>query len=339
MSTLFVVQNDTHAKNFNILARELADRGERVSVLLLDGATHESTTRFLDEDLKPSISHVDRTENAFYRSSGVSRLQTCLRFRTWAREAIGTFDHVVVGNDGALQKIVIKAARARNARCRVSIILDGLLTREKGLRACTKRRLQRLAEGLNLDELFPSTVGVSRLVDDISVMHDSVAEVLRFHGAVAPRITVTPLPRHAVIRATIHRERSERQRVLFLGSAYRWHNELAGHARQVSDFSSFRDFAAQSMRCECRLRIHPRDDFSAYEGMDGTRLQISDGKTSLEEDLTWADIVVASRSSGLFDATLAGKRALVYTAHFPAPEDDTFLRSLRSIVAFEELEQ
>jgi hypothetical protein len=339
MSTLFVVQNDTHAKNFNILAREAISRGEAVSILLLDGATHESTEQFFDETLTPSINRVERTARAFYRSGGLHRARICMRFRAWARAEIGSFDHVVLGNDGALQKIIVKAARARRPNCRITVMLDGLLTREKGSRALAKRLMQRLAERLNLDEFVPSTVGVSRMIDDITVMHASVADVLRFHGATAQSILVSPLPRHAAIRETAGRDASGKTRILFLGSAYLWHGEHTGHDRQTADFAALSHFAARSAHCECRLRIHPRDDVSIYRQLDLTGLQISDGKTSLEEDLMWSDVVVASRSSGLFDATLAGRRAVVYTAHFPAPEDDTFLSSLPSITTFEELDQ
>ncbi|MFM0324947.1 hypothetical protein [Caballeronia glebae] len=337
MSTLFVVQNDTHAKNFNIMAREAVARGEAVSILLLDGATHESTQRFFDESLNPLIRHVEQTSNAFYRSGNMCRARTCLQFRAWARETIGTFDHVVLGNDGALQKIIVKAARARSANCRVSVVLDGLLTREKGLRALTKRRLQRLAENLNLDALFPSTVGISCLIDDITVMHTSVADVLRFHGSKAQDIVVAPLPRHAAIRATARRYESGKTRILFLGGAYLWHNEQVGHSRQVEDFSAFCEFATRSTDVECRLRIHPRDDISIYRQLDSARLQVGGSGNSLEHDLAWADIVVASRSSGLFDAMLAGRRVFVYTAHFPLPNDDTFFSSLPSVSTFEEL--
>ncbi|WP_162066553.1 hypothetical protein [Burkholderia sp. THE68] len=170
-------------------------------------------------------------------------------------------------------------------------------------------------------------------------MHASVADVLRFHGASAQRIAVSPLPRHAAIRATVRRDAFGKKRILFLGSAYLWHGEQTGHDRQTADFAAFSDFAARSAHCECRLRIHPRDDIAIYRELDRNALQISDGETSLEDDLMWSDVVVASRSSGLFDATLAGRRAVVYAAHFPAPADDTFLSSLPSISTFEKLDQ
>jgi len=336
-STLFVVQNDTHAKNFDVMARQLVAAGETVAILLLDGATHENTEQFLAAELGAFVRRIERTDHAFYRSRAWDRVRTCKRLRSWARAEIGCFDRVVVGNDGAMQKIIIKAARIRNGECRVSIVLDGLLTREKGWGARAKRRIQRVAERLGVDEFVPSTVGASTLVDDITVMHSSVADVLRFHRVAAPRITVAPLPRHAALRSTGTKASSTATRVLFLGSAYLWHGEYAGHRQQLLDFAAFSSFAGRSPNFECRLRIHPRDDASCYAEVDRSSVHVSDGSNSLEDDLAWADVVVASRSSGLFDATLAGRRALVYTAHFPAPTDDAFLCTLPQISKFEEL--
>lgn len=339
MSKLFVIQNDTHAKNFAVMAREAIARGEQVSIILLDGATHETTERYLGEDLACRIERVEPTAQPFYRSGSWRRVQVCTRFRGWARVAIGVFDEVIIGNDGALQKVIIKAARARNARCHVTVVLDGLLTREAGWTAMAKRRLQRVAERLGVDEFVPSTVGTSRRIDEIVVMHESVADVLSFHGVPRASIRVAPLPRHAAIRATGKRRAAGKSRILFLGSAYLWHGARAGHERQVADFNEFARFAGNSMDFECRLRMHPRDDAALYPEMAHAPVAISAGSESLEDDLTWADIVVASRSSGLFDAMLAGRRAYVYTAHFPAPNEDAFLRSLPVIQRFEELGQ
>lgn len=338
MSTLFVIQNDTHAKNFNVLAQQAISMRETVSILLLDGVTHEATERIFASELARWFLRVEVTAKPFYRSGSWSRVRICGRFKSWARESIGSFDHVVIGNDGALQKIIVKAVRAKNAHCRVTIMLDGLLTREKGVRGRMKRGVQRLAERLGIEEFVPSTVGLSRLVDDITVMHPSVADVLCFHGVPEENINVSPLPRHAAIRFTGQRVVSEKRRVLFLGSAFLWHGERTGHGKQAADFDAFGAFAGRSIQHECRLRIHPRDDISYYPHIDGTRLQLSTGSQSLESDLEWADIVLSSRSSGLFDATLAGRRAYVYTGNFSAPTEDSFLDSLPRISNFEEID-
>lgn len=337
MSKLFVIQNDTHAKNFAVMAREAISCGEQVSIVVLDGVTHERTEQYLGDDLRSRIVRVEPNARPFYRSPSWHRVQVCARVRVWARTAIGVFDRVFIGNDGALQKVIVKAARSRNSRCRVTMILDGLLTRERGWTALAKRRLQRTAEWLGVDEFVPSTVGVSHLLDEIVVMHVAVADVLDFHGVRKTAIRVAPLPRHVEIQRTARRQTAGKSRILFLGSAYLWHGERAGHELQVADFNEFVKFAGRSADFECRLRIHPRDDVANYPRMTSAHIAVSAGSTSLEDDLAWADIVVASRSSGLFDATLAGRRAYVYAAHFSVPTEDAFLRSLPAIQCFEEL--
>jgi hypothetical protein len=337
MPTLFLVQNDTHAKNFNLLAKELVSKGEAVSILLLDKITLEETAHFFSEDLKKLINYTEKSETPFYRSTMLRRIVVCFGARAWAKKNIGLYDHVVIGNDGALQKIIIRAARNRNCNCRVTMMLDGLLTREAGVRGKIKRYTQRLAGLLGIDDLVPSTVGLSRYIDDITVMHTSVAEVLAFHGVERDLIKVSTLPRHELVRNAAKRSTDARLHVLFLGGAYLWHGEKEGHQRQVSDFERFIEFSNESSNVVCRLRMHPRDDIDEYHRLNLNAVEVSGKHVALESDLEWADVVVASRSSGLFDAVLAGRRVFVYTAHFGKPIDDSFLRSLPKVTNFAEI--
>jgi hypothetical protein len=215
---------------------------------------------------------------------------------------------VVAFNDGAIQRVVLGAARRSGLR--TDLLLDGMITRSTlpmtipGTVKRAVRALGRALEPSGLDIFLPSEVGLSS-VDRIFVAGEHSATVLRDRGARAARIVASGLPRWSDLR---YPPPSRVRRVLYLTGAFGWHGDQATARSQVEDVCKLHR-ACEQLGLEVSVRVHPRDDARPY--LDAG-IMIDDPSRSFEAAVEKADLVLSIVSTGLVEAVLMGRVARSY---------------------------
>lgn len=307
---LFLPQNDSHAETVALLEPLLDDAGIGCRVLDMDGIYHQDTARYLG-----SIGVVPSglaTARPFYRLPPHEQVRLVMRARPRVRDWLADADAVIAFNDGALQRLVLSAAR-RTGRS-THLVLDGMVERRdppRSLRSTVRRRLRstgRRLEGRAIGALFPSELGLAA-VDQIFVAGRRSAEVLRAQGSAAGRIIPAGLPRWPEPESA-HPARV--RRVLYLTGAFRWHDDAENALAQLADVRELAALCAES-GLELVIRVHPRDDASEYGSIGAV---IVDARSEpIAATIRASDLTLSFVSTGLFDSVILGKPTRVLAIH------------------------
>lgn len=344
-TVLFVVQNETHAMNAAVLGRQLLSSGRwRIRVLCLDSVMHLDTRRFVPPEFLLPM-NLSATQS-FYRMNAWSRISWLVKHRSQLTEIVQGIDLLVVGSDGAIQRLLARAAAKEGAK--VVMLLDGLIYPWSDSPVDTARRvLKRFAASFSavfgLDYLVPSLLGHSKL-DLILVMDDLVRKELVRQGVKAPVRTVL-LPRHEALAKEVQCAREALQglngvapglRVLYASSAFGWHSlaELAeAQARDIRDLIAF---ASRNPSVSIRLRIHPRENHTDYDELERPEnVMLTDVATPLHEDLAWATMIATGRSSLAYEAGLAGLSCYISMRYFPDLDPASYLANAQHVIVVE----
>lgn len=324
----FVVQNETHAQNFALVIDELLQLGvpkQRINCISLDKVTGLGAARHLRE-----VEVLDlpvRHDINFYLSSGIRRLIWLLRHYRAIRSLAGDTRVVVMGNDGAIQRILLDGVRRNKGRS--ILVLDGLLFPWASklsldfLKSRAKKHLFSAASRLGVSWLSPSHVGHSPL-DEIFVMDSYVKEVLE--AQIRREVKVVTLPRIAALYAGAQaKQRSGAMNVLYVSSAFLWHAREDLDRKQWKDLRDINAYAAAHPDFRFRIRVHPREPRERYlEYPWGGNVELTFKETPLIDDLIWSAVVVTAMSTVAYEAKQLGLPVLIYTGNFTLPSDSLF---------------
>lgn len=327
---IFIVQNETHASNFYaIIDKFLETEHTNFHVIHLDKTTHLNTL----PPNPPSWSKLLNIESEapFYHMPRRQRVRWLLRNRKIIAESVRDANLLVIGNDGAIQKMMAERVRANGGR--VIMILDGLtLPWPKTLRARLGQNfhllLNHVVKITGGSFLVPGLLGHSNL-DQIFVMDKVVELELRRQGIKTP-ITTIMLPRFREFVDRFNEKRECRKlagepNFLYATSAYAWHALQADARRQAADVQDFLDVAECRHDAQFKIRIHPRDNVHAYESLRLPKnVQLSDIRTPLADDLAWSDLLLTARSSAAYESGLVGIPCGISTARFPVPPKNSY---------------
>lgn len=153
---LYIVQNDTHYKNFI----ELGIYGDYViNLSRVTGQTLDFQP-YCGKGIKEI--KIDVPEANIYTMNSFQRILFCYNFKKVIKKVfIGiSFKKIIIGNDGALQKIIIEAAKRTNRDLEVDMWLDGLVSlRHSKWVNSAKLILSLIAEQFKISFYFPSVIG------------------------------------------------------------------------------------------------------------------------------------------------------------------------------------
>jgi hypothetical protein len=309
-TVLFLPQNDSHAETAVLLQRELARRGLGSITLDMDGVYHQSTEQILKGmTVRPSGLASDRP---FYRLPPLEQMRIVASARLAIPRWLADVDNVVAFNDGALQRLVLTAARQRGIN--TDLVLDGMVTYldeppsvgsfARGILRMTGRWLDRTSAGA----FFPSEVGLAA-VDRTHVAGEHSAMVLRSRGSRALRVLASGLPRwpNAEWNAPARVEG-----VLYLTGSFRWHGDQRTAVAQERDLVELADVCAE-LGLPLTIRVHPRDEAERYAGIRATF--VDPRAESLTATIRRSDLVLSIVSVGLIEAVLLGKPSRVLAIH------------------------
>lgn len=320
----FVIQNETHALNFEILADELVKLGvpkERVKATSFDRVFHLSTQSDGLPNHKPSGLCLDVS---FYRLASIDRLRWLSSVQDDLRTLVEGDNVIVFGSDGAIQRCMANAVRRAGGDA--VLLFDGLLhpwpddlvTQVKmGLR----RDLLRVASTLGLGHLVPGVTGHGP-IDYMFVMHSTVKDILREQGRRGP-IEVIKLPRMQAYQEEIKRIRGEVppvNQLLYVTGAFKWHSLKEEHENQKQDLEDLAQFAIDHPEWTVRIRIHPREKEEEYRNRSWpVNVELSTGRTPVVHDLAWSSVVVTAFSTMAVEADLVGIPVMIYRRNFRQP--------------------
>lgn len=344
---VFVVQNETHAANFVAFAELLDERGwpeERIAVLHLDNATG------LDTGATSRWSYVldlpAAQGGSFYRMGPIARARYLADAAPRLRRCVAGARALVVGNDGALQRVLAREVRRQGGR--VYMVLDGLLegTNESvsgRLRAFAKHATFRMAEALSLEPFAPSDVGFMK-TDRSFAMSDHVAEVLRSRRR-GQQVDAMALPRLVRQRQRVlalrrsHGSHAPR-RFTYYTSAFLWHGDRARDELQWRDLTDVVGYAERHPDEAVAIRVHPREDPHRYSAAKWpVNVALTDHRTPLEEDIAASEFTATALSTVAFEAWQLGLPVLLYERNFgPAAVRSSWFAELTGVVRSTSLE-
>lgn len=322
MKILFFPQNETHLQNMRDIARVLSGWGAKCT--FLDGKEYFKQELY-EKNFPYEIVRINRIQQgrAFYKAGAWEKVKLAKQFSQELCAQLGhiRFDTVVVGNDGALQRIALDVYN----RADKHLLLDGVISDYRvGLvdvlatkcwselvdfaRRQLRWRLPKLLYLLPkpLARYMPSEIGSYRF-DKAFVISPYVREFLRnTRGTPIKTIISVGLPRYEslALRRDEGRVSSDVPRVLFISQGFLWHNEIKQDETQHRELSNLlAEVRKLSFEVNVVVRVHPRDEASRYSGYG---VEIERSSQELVDSVLASDLVVGLTSTVLLESRWLG---------------------------------
>lgn len=346
-SVLFTCANANQSANAVPVAEYLLERGIACHFMVLDPVYQQAAGPAIAQSsvakrvtcfAAPSLG----LPTPFSMLSMRARLTAVRARRDDIIGAAGAHDGVVVGMDGAFERLVLK--RYRDTNRFTAILWDGLVTRQPRLfQAPTRpdpltelawrvqrwshfagrRTLLRAASRIGGEAYVPG-LGGHTPVDTIYTMGRFVTDAFRSQG-LTTAIETTGIPRFAGLARA--EPPPPRDRIaLYLTGSFLWHDEVALDQCQQRDLDALAAALPHS-GWHLRIRIHPREDVSRYarfRGQSGVTLSVS-SESPAWDDLSRARATITAMSTAGLEGLALGRPLIVYLGAFPGTLRDITL--------------
>ncbi|WP_022851586.1 hypothetical protein [Limisalsivibrio acetivorans] len=319
---LLFPQNEVQVQNMLPVAEVLRNEYEVNPVFLdMSGIYHQELLGGCPfERLEPGI----RMERAFYLSSPLEKVRSVRSFIHYAEYLAERFGLFVMGNDGALQRVLMDKGGLRGI-----LLLDGILSNKEysfldmirngglnsyDIKQSIRSLVARTASGLPFSYYLPSEVGSSKSLERIFVASRYIKELLTAKGVDGGRIEITGVPRFGdLVRFGENlpvRSGGEAKELMLVTQGYLWHNENIYDELQQKEIASFIDVVGRfkDRGFRVNIRVHPRDDRNRYEQYTEKDF-VSISTMDLAEDIARSDGVFGFNSTVLIQALMLRKPA------------------------------
>ena len=333
---LYIIQYYRHFKNF-LQQASSGDCFLNISKFTGQRIDYKS---LLDQGVREF--EIDHPDTNFYMMKPLERLIFCFKFKHLIRnnKQDFKFDKILIGNDGALQKIVIEEILKYNKNIVIEMWLDGLISLS-GAKNSNSMKLffSYLAEKIKLSFFLPSVIGTYSKVNKLYVMDMSVVNEyssLWIKNKIK-EINHVIFPRHIQLISQAKNKGGSphhKIRVLYLTSAWGFHGHDKWQNYQSEQIDSLVNYFDSINDIDFKIRVHPRDSKQLYSVEIQKRFS---NIPSFEEDIMTADVILSARSTGLFEGAMIGKTAIIFNEHFNDHFMNGFLRTLPSLNCIEEL--
>ncbi|WP_272674282.1 MULTISPECIES: hypothetical protein [unclassified Providencia] len=309
MSILYLIQNDTHMKNFKTLMNE---NDKYIDLGKLTGQKLFGKELLIGQEIFLPIENTN-----FFKLPPLERLLFVLKNRKKIKKELSTFKFksVIIGNDGALQKLIIESLPDKKI-C-IDMWLDGLISLNSSKYLNTFKIINsKLFEYLNLAFFVPSVIGFYKKIRILYVMHDSVLSEYKKFGLLINTNKIKPItfPRHKELLQKIKKLNSDRIIVLYLTSAWEFHGKTAEQQIQREQILDLINLFKDKKAISFRIRVHPRDSDDIYSNSDVSQW-LSDS-SNFEDDIINSHFVISARSTGLLEAEMISKKVIIYNKGF-----------------------
>ncbi len=314
-----LAQNEPEAASASLIARQLGHEGWGVAELLsLDRFFEQHAQRIFEgSGIDVRVVEPRRPLRApFYRLPAWSRLAVVLANQAALASLAGSYDAVVVGCDGALERVVVNSMK-RLGRPTYLVISGLSFARSEG---ALKTGMRRLLTRLRLNHLFFSELGQGMCHRVFVPGEHSRRELVKL-GVPDERIEVTGSPRFARLIPASHDP--EKQildrlgeagpiRMVYLMGAWEWHGLHDELDREMAQIRLCAETAHRwPGRFELAIRLHPRSTPGERERLEAIPgISVLSAERPLPEELRQAHVVLAAASTGLVEAIALGRLVL-----------------------------
>jgi hypothetical protein len=340
MRILFVCANRGQLGNALPVARALAAGGDRAHLLAADALHGQGVGAALELEPLPdgvtwSQARLPRLDPPFAQRSLPGRLRCVRRLAPRLAGLTRTYDAVVVGMDGAFERVLLREARRRGLV--TALILDGSLlapprlrtgpgaawSARRWLRFHVRRTLLRLTCVLGLEPYAPGLLAHTPL-ERIYTMGAFTTRTVEAHRLGAA-VETTGIPRLAQLAGEASDLEPEPNRVLYASSAFLWHDEAWLDRCQQRNLESLAA-ALPEAGWELHVRLHPREDPERFRALAGrTGVFVSPASRPLLGEIAAARAVVTSVSTAAIEALGAGRPVWIHLDGFPADHSEYVL--------------
>jgi len=326
MSTLYIIQNETHLDNF----LELCKSDDDYNFIIIDKFCGFEIKEEKLNKIRKDYLRLDAYGKGIYRVTGIYRLLKIIGFiirKPYSNLSLP--QKIVIGNDGSVQKIIIHYFKKMDPSISVELWSDGLL--EKVKMTTFKKVMSLIEPGLDrirVTPFLPSITGCSSLIDTAYVMSESCKNSIVVNGFKGQTLEVKEFPRHVKLKEI---ERSvKKHRLLLVVSAFSWHGRDDIEKWEIELVRDFVKMAGDIKEDkECSIRVHPRSS----EALCNIIMQsgIASDFLHCEEDIVNSDVVISYASTCLFDAYVLGKQVYTYSKGAPYISRGDFVEGLPMI--------
>ncbi len=316
---LFFPQNETHIVNMLPIANKLS---KTCNVVFISAASYFKQNIFGDSFPFEVFEVPGGGDNPFYLEGGLNKLKLVkeFKFNLNDKEFELDVDAVVVANDGAMQRVLLK----KYPRAKSFLMLDGIISdysfsisdlfsHSKNKANDLKDYVRRAARGviaryisqLPYNEYIPSEIGSSKF-DVAFTLSDYVSGVLKKRHSPIRQFYSFGLPRYSEMLEEKQYD-INKKRVLIISQGYLWHNEYANDAYQHAEITQLMELLNDKGLCgefEVVIRIHPRDDAARYEQY-GVKLESSE--ININQSILESIVVFGFNSTVLLESAWYGK--------------------------------
>jgi hypothetical protein len=339
-SLLLTVANANQAANAVPVVERLLERGVACAVMTLDPVYHQGARAVIDRSpVAARVRIVDAPATPlrppFARLPMAERRRAVGARTAEMLAASGDHDGVLVGMDGAFERVALK--RYRDAGRFTAILWDGLIKRRPRLfgeggvggaaglawhlrewsHFAVRRAVLRAATRLGAEARVPGLAGHTP-VDTIYTGGRFVTEAFRSQG-VRAAIETTGIPRLAPL-AGLERPTApaDPRAVVYLTGSFLWHDETTLDRCQQRDLDALAD-ALPGRGWTLRIRVHPREELARYARFRGRAgvVVATPAETPLWSELADAGAVITAMSTAGLEALALGRPLLVFLGAFP----------------------
>jgi len=328
---LFFPQNETHLENMIPLLPFLERAGYSNFFFDASDIYHQ---KIYDKYPNLNLIKVDyKCEKPFYTYGALGKLKVTNQFKSEVKKMNHSFDGLVFGNDGALQRVLMKCAPIGKTFFQVdAIINDNTFSfwdifkhssfKSDDIKDWFRRKFKmtamRVVRYLPYNYFMPSEIGTVK-ADRMYVMGQYVKEVLMSRGLEDKRIQVFGLPRFAKVFDFKHKgenlDQNGKFKVMTLTQSAVWHNDHVKEEVQKAQLFKLIDLIGvmrdkYGLDIELNIRLHPRDiaeDRSYFFEKDYVNLL----QGELYPQLMEHDIVVATTSTVLVETLAINGRVAI----------------------------
>ncbi len=328
---LFFPQNETHLENMIPLLPKLESEGFICEFIDASKMYHQNIYN-TNQQLK--LIQLNTTcKKPFYTSSTMQKIKYVITLKKELKNINHKYEGLFFGNDGALQRLVMKKLSVKRTFFLVDAIINdntfsffkifshsGFISYDvkDWLRRKIKLVSMRVIRYLPFNYFLPSEIGTIRTTR-VYVLGDYVKEVLQSRGLPKDRIIACGLPRFMKILNYQHKGTNlnpkGKFKIMTLTQSAVWHNDYVKEEVQKKQLFKLIDLIEKirqdhNLDIELNIRLHPRDiadDRSYFFEKEFVHLLNGDLYTQLMEN----DLVVATSSTVLLETLAINGRVAV----------------------------
>ena len=318
---LFFPQNETHLENMLPLLPFLEQEGYECYFFDASEIYHQHIYKSYS-NLK-LISTKLKCGKPFYTYGSLEKIKYTNLFKQHIKSLKLEFDGFFIGNDGALQRVLMKCANVGKVFFQVDAIINDntysfwdifshssfkVYDIKDWFRRKFKMISMRIVRYMPFNYFLPSEIGTVR-ADRMYVMGKYVKNVLETRGLPANRIKVYGLPRFAKVYDFKHKgknlEPNGKFKVMTLTQSAVWHNDVVKEEVQKAQLFKLIELIEKlrhdtGVDIELNIRLHPRD-IAENRSYFFEKSFVNLLKGDLYPQLMEHDIVVATTSTVLVE--------------------------------------